>query len=218
MEKTKNRGFVLIAIMTAVLIIVMLYMINMTSLFGPLDKNRAYEERPWFEEQRLLDKNAFPVIQTGKNGQVVINDQTILKGIVQRKDESRGELQIVIEPNGLATGHWQCAYEYTDSSYTISAQFKGNIDPTKTYQNEAGKNPQLLYLITKGKYEQIKTDKKTGNQWPLKQTIYVVGWLDKDFSAKGKLFLMADDDQETHGNAEYGWQTKPDNTELETQN
>ncbi|MFA5240619.1 MAG: type II secretion system protein [Phycisphaerae bacterium] len=209
MKRAKNRGFALIAITIAVLIIVMLYMINLTSMFGPIDKNRAYEERPWFEEQRLFGKEAFPIIQTGKKGKVVINEQVILKGIVHRKDKSRGELQIVIEPNGLAKGRWQCKYEYTDSSYAVSADFKGNIDPTKIYQNETGKNPQLLYLIAKGQYEQIKTDKKTGNQWPLKQTIYVVGWLDEDFSAKGKLFLMADSDEYAHGNAEYNWQTTP---------
>ncbi|MDD5011481.1 MAG: hypothetical protein PHQ00_05100 [Phycisphaerae bacterium] len=207
MKRAKNKGFALIAIAIAVLIIVVLYMINMTAMFGPIDKNRAYEERPWFEEQRLLGKEAFPIIQTGKKGKPVINDQTILKASVQRKDENRGNLEIVIEPNGLAKGRWQCAYEYTDSSYTISAEFIGNIDPTKTHQNETGKNPQLLYLITKGKYEQIRTDKKTGNQWPLEQTIYLVGWIYKDFSAKGKLFLMADSDEDAHGNAEYDWKT-----------
>jgi hypothetical protein len=208
MKKDKNRGFVLIAILAVVLIIVMLYMINMTSIFGPMDKNRPDEERPWFEEKRLVDKNAFPLKQTGKRGKVVINDETILKGNVQRKDEKRGDIEIVIEPGGLAKGHWQCAYEYTDSSYIISAEFSGNIDPMKTYQNETGKNYQLLYFITKGTYQQIKTDKNTGNQWPSKQTIYVVGWVDKDYSAKGRLFLMADNDEESHGNAEYEWQTK----------
>jgi len=208
MKKDKNRGFVLIAILAVVLIIVMLYMVNMTSIFGPMDKNRPDEERPWFEEKRLVDKNTFPLKQTGKKGKVVINDETILKGSVQRKDENRGDIEIVIEPDGLVKGHWQCAYEYTDSSYIISAEFSGNIDPMKTYQNETGKNYRLLHFITKGKYEQIKTDKKTGNQWPSKQTIYVVGWVDKDYSAKGRLFLMADNDEESHGNAEYEWQTK----------
>jgi hypothetical protein len=207
MKRDKNRGFVLIALLAAMLIIAMLYMANMSSMFGPMHKNRPDEERPWFEEKRLLGKEAFPIKQTGKRGKAVINDETILKGSVQ-KDENRGDIEIVIEPNGTATGHWQCAYEYTDSSYTISAEFSGNIDPMKTYQNETGKNYQLLYLITKGTYQQIKTDKNTGKQWPIKQTIYVVGWIDKDYSANGKLFLMADNDEESHGNAEYDWQTK----------
>lgn len=231
MKIEKNQGYILIGLLVVAVIIVMLYMIDLTAMFGPIDKNRAYEERPWFEQQRLLGKNALPIKQTGKKGKTVISSQTILKGNVQRNDENRGNLEIVIEPNGLAAGRWQCEYEYTDSSYTISAQFKGNIDPTKTFENENGKNKQLLYLITKGKYEQIKTDKKTANQWPIKQTIYVVGWIypvrdkasttpddrqrgsvsngiDKDYSAKGKLFLMADDDEESHGNAEYDWQSK----------
>ncbi|OHB59749.1 MAG: hypothetical protein A2173_05950 [Planctomycetes bacterium RBG_13_44_8b] len=209
-EKTGKNGFVLLAILLVVVIIAMLYLANLRGLLGP-DMDRAgspYDERPWFEEQRLLDKNAFPVIQKGKNGKVVIEEKTILNAEVQRQTEDRGQLQIIIEPNGLAKGLWQCSYEYPNDSYTITAAFTGNIDPTKIYQNEAGKNPQLLYLITKGKYRQIKTDKKTGYQWPTEQIIYVVGWLDNDCSAKGKLFLMADDDEETYGNAEYDWQTK----------
>ncbi len=209
MKKLKNHGYVLIGFLIVVLIIVMLYMVDLTAMFGPMDRNRAYEERPWFENQRLLNKDTLPIKQTGKKGKVVIKDQTILKASVQRDSQNRGDIEIVIEPNGLAKGHWQCAYEYTDSSYAISADFAGNIDPTKTFENQNGKNKQLLYLITKGKYEEIKTDKKTANQWPSKHTIYVVGWLNKDYSANGKLFLMADDNEETHGNAEYDWQTKP---------
>ena len=84
----------------------------------------------------------------------------------------------------------------------------------------------MLYFITKGKYTQTKID-SGGNQWPSQEVIYVVGWIhpvrdkapmtsddhqkgsvsngiQKDYSAKGKLFLMTADG----GNAEYDWQTK----------
>lgn len=209
-EKTGKNGFILIAFLIVIAIIAMLYMANLRGLLGP-DRDRAgspYDERPWFEEQRLIDRRNFPIEQTAKGGKTVIKEKTTLAGSVQREDAKRGDIEIVIDPNGKAIGHWQCAYEYPNDSYTITAEFAGNIDPTKTYQNEAGKNPQPLYLITKGKCEQIKTDKKTGCQWPSEQVIYVVGWVDNDYSAKGKLFLMADDDEETYGNAEYDWQTK----------
>jgi hypothetical protein len=183
-----------------------MWMIDLTALFGPIDKNRMYEERPWFEEKRLLEKSDFPVKQTGKKGKVVIEDETILNGLVERKSEGRGNIEIVIEPNGLAKGHWQCAYEYPDSNYTITADFKGNIDPKKTFEDPKGTNKQLLYFITKGKYTELKSDTKTGNQWPSEDTIYVVGWINKDYSAKGKLFLM-EGDVESHGNADYDWKT-----------
>jgi hypothetical protein len=208
MQKIKNRGAALIGLLIVILIIAILYLIDFTAMFGPIDKNRAYDERPWFEEQRLLDKEAFPVKQTGKKGKAVIKEKTVLSGQVSRKTEDRGNIEIIIEPNGMTKGHWQCAYGYTDSNYTVTADFKGNIDPAKTFEDPKGKNKQLLYFITKGIYQEIKSDAKTGNQWPSKSPIYVVGWIDKDYSAKGKLFLMTSGDEENHGNAEYNWQMK----------
>jgi hypothetical protein len=208
MQKSKNRGAALVGLLIVILIMAILYLIDFTAMFGPIDANRVYDERPWFEEQRLLDKEALPVKQTGKKGKAVIKEETVLSGQVWRKNEHRGNIEIVIEPNGMAKGHWQCAYSYTDSNYTVTADFKGNIDPAKTFEDPKGKNKQLLYFITKGIYQEIKSDEKTGNQWPTKAPIYVVGWIDKDYSAKGKLFLMVSGDTESHGNAEYDWKTK----------
>jgi hypothetical protein len=202
-KRTSKNGFVLLlGILVVIVIIALLYMIDLTAMFGPTEKIDIYADRPWFEEQRLLPKQDFPVEQTGKKGKVVIKDETTLAGTVQRKGENRGDIKITIDPNGKAYGHWKCAYQYTDSSYTIAAQFAGNIDPTKTYQDKTGKNKQPLYFITKGKYQQTKTDAGTGSQWTNNEAIYVVGWVDKDYSATGKLFLMADNDEESHGHAE----------------
>ena len=193
----------------------MLYMVNLRGILGPDEDtgNGSYAERPWFEEQRLIRRENFPIKQTAKGGKTVIEKKTVLTGDVKRKDEQRGDIEIVIDPNGKAYGQWNCEYQYPDSNYTIIAEFAGNIDPTKIYQDQTGKNKQLLYFITKGKYQQIKTDKTTNNQWPSEETIYVVGWIDNDYSARGKLFLMADNDDESNGNAEYDWQTKTTNSE-----
>jgi hypothetical protein len=202
-KANKKNGYALLILLLAIAIIAILYMIDLTAMFGPTGKIDIYAERPWFEEKRLLSEKDFPVKQTGKKGKVVIKDETTLAGIVHRKDENRGNIEMTIDPNGKAYGHWSCAYQYTDSNYTISAEFAGNIDPTKIYEDKTGKNKQLLYLITKGKYQQIKTDAATGNQWPSEETIYVVGWIQKNNFAKGKLFLMTADG----GNAEYDWQS-----------
>ena len=197
----------LLGLLIAILIIAILYMIDLTAMVGHMYKNRLYAERPWFEEQRLLAKNAFPVKQTGKGGQTIISNETILAGDVKQKEENRGQLEITIEPNGLAKGHWQCEYEYAQSktSYKIIAELAGNIDPTNKYEDTKGTNKKLLYFITKGIYKQIKTE-AGGTQWPSEETIYVVGWIDNDYSAKGKLFLMTPEG----GNAEYDWQTNAD--------
>jgi hypothetical protein len=208
-EEILKNGFAILLILVAVVLIALLYFIDLTAMFGPTENIDYYAERPWFEENRLLAENAFPVKQTGKGGKVVIESKTTLKGSVSRKDETKGRIEITITPDGKAAGTCSCRYEYTDSSYKIEAQFAGNIDPTKIYADETGKNKKLLYFITKGKYKQTKTDKAAKNQWTTEQPVYVVGWIAADYSAKGKMFLMTDSDQETHGNAEYDWQTKP---------
>lgn len=229
-RKNYKNGYVLLALLIGIAILALLYMIDLRAMLGQAGRIDRYAERPWFEEKRLLDADKFPVKQTGKKGKAVIAEQTKLNGVVRHESENRGELEITIDPNGKAYGRWNCQYQYTDSSYTITADFAGNIDPTKIYEDKNGTNKQLLYFITKGKYRQIKTDKATNNQWPTEETIYVVGWIhpvrdkasltpdgrqrqpvsngiQKDYSAKGKLFLMTDSDPENHGNAEYDWQT-----------
>ncbi|MCX5633630.1 MAG: hypothetical protein NTW93_08165 [Phycisphaerae bacterium] len=223
---THKNGYAMLVILIAVVIIALLYMIDLTAMFGPRGTIDIYAQRPWFEEKRLLSEKDFPIKQTGKKGKVVIKDETVLAGAVQRDGENRGDVKITIDPNGKAYGHWNCAYQYPDSSYTIDANLAGNIDPNKIYEDKTGKNKQLLYLITKGKYQQIKTDIKTNNQWTSEEVIYVVGWIHpvrdklssmpddrqrqpvsngirKDYAASGKLFLMTADG----GNAEYDWQT-----------
>jgi hypothetical protein len=207
MQKSANckNGYALLIVLLAITIIAILYMIDLTAMFGPTEKIDLYAERPWFEEKRLLSPQDLPVKQTGKGGKVVIKNKTVLKGDVYHGEEKRGDIEITADANGLIKGHWDCAYQYTGNSYANSAEFAGNIDPTKTYQDKTGKNKQPLYFITKGQYQQIKTDTATGSQWTTKETIYVVGWIQKDNFAKGKLFLMTADG----GNAEYDWQTNP---------
>ncbi len=194
----------MLALLIGIVILALLYMIDLTAMFGPRGKIDIYAQRPWFEDKRILPDEAFPIKQTGKKGQVVIKEQTKLAGDVVRNNETRGNIEITIDPNGKAYGQWNCAYQYTDSSYKIDANFAGNIDPTKIYEDKKGKNKKLLFVITKGKYKQTKTDIKTNDSWPSEEAIYVVGWIENDFSAKGKLFLMTSEG----GNAEYDWQTK----------
>jgi hypothetical protein len=201
----KNNGSAVIALLVAIVVVALLYFIDLSSIFGPIDKGAAYSEKPWFEEQRLV--NHFPVKQTGKGGKAIILNQLTLESPVTRHGTERGNIKIIIEPNGLAQGHWQCSYEHPEdkSKYNITADFKGNIDPTKTYCDPNGYNKKLLYMITKGKYKEIRTD-ASNLQWPREAVVYVVGWIDKNRSARGKVFLMTDD-TEAHGNAEYDWKT-----------
>lgn len=199
-----KNGYIFLALLIAIVIVALLYMIDVTAVFGPRGKIDIYAERPWFEDNRLVSDNNFPIKQTGKKGKVVILELTKLNATVMRNNEDRGNLQITIDPNGKAFGIWSCAYKYPDSSYAIDAEFSGNIDPTKNYEDANGTNKQPLYFITKGNSQQTKTDSKTNEKWTGEEAVYVVGWIQKDFSARGKLFLMTEDG----GHNEYDWQTK----------
>jgi hypothetical protein len=214
MDTNKHEnGFVMILILATFVIIAILFMVNMPGGMGVQRGNEKidmFAEQPWFEENRLLGGNAFPVKQTGEDGKTVVEKTTVLKGVIARKGENRGQIEITLTPDGKAIGKISCQYEYTDSSYQISADSAGNIDPTKTFKNKDGKNEKPLYFITKGKYTQIKTDKAGKGSWTTIKNVYVVGWIEPDFSAKGKMFLMTSEgnDNEDHGNAEYDWQAK----------
>ncbi|MFA6186260.1 MAG: hypothetical protein WC770_03475 [Phycisphaerae bacterium] len=211
-EKINKNGFVMIMVLATFVIIAILFMMNMPGSFLHIRGNEQFDvfaEQPWFEEQRLLSSDAFPVKQTGKDGKAVIEKSTILKGSISRKGENRGQIEITITPDGKVVGKNSCQYEYTDSSYRITAEFAGNIDPTKIFKNKDGKNKKPLYFITKGKYEQIKTDKAGKGSWTTNKNVYVVGWIEPDYSARGKVFFMTSEgnDNEDNGNAEYDWQT-----------
>jgi len=210
MESTAKQyrgGFVAIAILVVIAILAMLYAANLTGIFGlGRDYNvDMYADQPWFEEDRLLAEEAFPVSQPGRAGQTVIDWEVVLEGPARRKDADRGIVEIVIYPSGRARGQWECEYEYTDSTYKIQASFEGNIDPAKKYEDAQGKNKKLLYLITKGRYRQVKTNKQSGISSILEYPVYVIGWIKNDYSAAGKLFLMTGDDGKS--NVEYAWET-----------
>ncbi|MCD4830942.1 MAG: hypothetical protein K8R02_03925 [Anaerohalosphaeraceae bacterium] len=197
-----KHGFAALAILVVVAIIAILYMVDLTAIFG-LDGIDPYADRPWFQDDRLLKSEEFPVTQKGSGGKTVIKDNLVLEGQVSRKEVSRGKIKLEIASIGAVSGQWNCSYEYDDRSYAIEAEFSGNIDPKKTYVSADGKNKKLLYFITKGQYKQLKTSKSDGTVSQISQTIYVTGWIDNDHSAFGKVFVMTDEKE----HSQYQWTT-----------
>ena len=105
-----ENGFVMIIVLATFVIIAILFMINMPGSFMHIRGNEKidmFAEQPWFEENRLLAGNAFPVKQTGEGGKTVIEKTTILKGTIARKGENRGQIEITISPDGKAAGDHQ---------------------------------------------------------------------------------------------------------------
>jgi hypothetical protein len=114
-------------------------------------------------------------------------------------NEPRGEIELYVWNDGDVTGSWTAAYvEKRDRNrYYETVQesregkktntFRGNTAPLKIYKDGRGEDKSKLYLITRGKFllqESTEHRRSAGD-------IYVTGWVDRNYSAGGKLFLLS---------------------------
>jgi len=65
-------------------------------------------------------------------------------------------------------------------------------DPTKLFEVDDKKQPELLYFISRGSYVQESLDIKTGQQSKQEGLAYVSGWLNTTLTASGEIALTRD--------------------------
>lgn len=189
------------------------------------------------EKDRYSDPNAYP----WEEGHFFVNDvldgydmggrrppfrdQPPLKenlhytASVYAGNEPRGEINLYITSEGNVAGWWSASYgvrtdrnryyetarKYNKGNYTN--EFKGNTAPLKIYMDERGEDKSKLYFITRGGFLLLE---QTEN-WATTGTIYVTGWIDRNYKAEGELFLAPISDgeldlemQEFHMTSSYG--------------
>ena len=103
---SKQRGAVLIALLMAVAILMVLYMVNLRGLFGP-SLNRppvGIEERPWLLEELLAAEGQ--AIRLPKLPKPTLGSKIALNGPVFRNDEPRGDVHITIKTDGRVEAEW----------------------------------------------------------------------------------------------------------------
>ena len=110
------------------------------------------------------------------------------------EDEERGKMRMVIRPDGRIEGNWGAEYEPEAGIHyqVVKSRFRGNIDPSRIYKDEYGKDPSLLYFITHGKLMIMKTNSETRVMRMVKGHIYVRGWLDSEYNATGEIIITSD--------------------------
>ncbi len=199
----RKNGFAVLIVLVAVAIVMMLYMVNMTAIFGP-GTSTAPRERPlWEDEDRIVGLDVF--IKLPKAPQPSLDDSVAVMGQVTRKDSYRGDIAIEFNTVGEIAGNWHGSYRHDNKKYTFEAQFAGNIDVSKTYSADGRIDKSKLYFITKGEYTQTVLNEKTENSSATQGIIYVAGWLSPDYSAHGKLAITT---EERDFSAEYLWQSE----------
>jgi cyclophilin family peptidyl-prolyl cis-trans isomerase len=98
-----------------------------------------------------------------------------------------------IDPDGDVLAKWSGKFKlrgveyevvYEDIGTESTSVFKGNIAPLKVYEDENGKDHRKLYFITMG--SAMAVDQNGGQFQSLG---YVTGWINKDHTCFGKLWL-----------------------------
>ena len=104
-----------------------------------------------------------------------------------------------LDKDGSVTGSWTGAYEArTDRNRNyetlreykegfLTNDFKGNTAPLKIYKDDRGEDKSKLYFITRGEFllREGRENRK------IHGALYVTGWIDRNYTARGELFLLS---------------------------
>ena len=200
-------GSVLLVILFAIVILLLVYYIDVSTIFGPSLPRKTYkpQSRPWLEEDRIL--SAEKLIKLPKPPKPQLEEAVKLTAAVTRDGDERGRIIIEFADDGRVKTYWSCEYAQAQRHYAYTAESAGNIDVSKEYMENEIADASKLYFITKGQYE--KTIQKLQTP-PLPMdseagTIYVTGWLGPDYSGHGKITITTDQTW----SIDYEWRTIP---------
>ena len=160
----------------------------------PKTKNPTCSEdiHPWEEESRLLQPGQ-QLADSLSPDQPLINETIFLKASVKEAADASG-LSITISPDGAVDGGYYADYNKSKGTvqmnYVMTAGFKGNFDPSNIYFDEAGEDTSKLFFLTKGQMTILAHNFTADTVGTSAQDIYVTGWINSDYTAKGRLVLM----------------------------
>jgi hypothetical protein len=152
------------------------------------------DEYPWVEEYRLRKEGAAAEYSPSAD-QASITEPIQIVAEVKEGRYGRGDMHISIGPDGFAEGAWKADYGTVSPriDYTVmKGDFKGNIDPSKVYRNERGEDASKLFLICRGTFLILETNMDTNKVRKVTGYIYVVGWIEPDLSAFGRIHVTSD--------------------------
>jgi len=188
---TKKNGFVILIVLVAVAIVMLLYFVQIDTLFGPGQSHEpaGIEEHPWILEELLIPDGED--IKLPRRPKLELDKPFSITTPVTRNDAERGEIAIAFDTDGRIRGHWQCTYEQAGTAYRVDAPMNGNIHTKRTYRDESGKDKSRLFFIARGKYIKVSLSETAGAGGE-KGTAWLTGWIDPDRSIRGFVTLTTD--------------------------
>lgn len=197
----RTRGFVaMLGILVVVAIMLVIIFIQARGFFQPTGNFRSWKEpgydRPWLEKDRILPASK-PIPMPFEPKPVLDNDIDITAPVTL-DGQDRGAVTLSFNNRGEVRGSWETAYEYPGEKYTYTAEFAGNVDIEKTWEDKTGPDKSKLYFIAMGDYTKTLLYTKQGNTTTENGTVYVTGYMNPDYSVFGRVTLTTDETWSAH--------------------
>jgi hypothetical protein len=182
------------------IVVVVGMLIYFVAMGGSIDEAPTAEqlanpdEYPWVQEDRLREEDEEAEYAPSAEQPDITGGVQIAAEVMEGRYR-RGDIHLMIGADGFITGGWKADYGTVSPriDYTVMmGDFEGNTDPSKIYSDEEGEDPSLLFVICKGKFLILESNMETGKVRKVMGYIYVVGWIDPDLSAFGRIHLTSD--------------------------
>ena len=185
-KKTKYRGYVLLLLLLAVLILVVLYTADLKRIFG---WGQAPADESLVDDERIADSEEDIFLPTGSKPSLTKFSK--FTAPVKRQGQTAGSVQVMIAPTGVVLGSWNGEYTTEDKTIlTYQTSFAGNVDGSKTFTDSQGnENPSLLYFVAKGNFSKQAYNTRTTRGSVGAGKSFIAGWLHPDGGARGEIVL-----------------------------
>lgn len=182
-----RRGMALLFMVLIVVLAGILLVYDPFALFGSRDPNMPWNQVRWIVPQ---DKK----VPAPSAEQARITRTLMFRADAMLEDEKRGRVEVMLQRDGRIEGEWSAEYDPEPgiNYQVVKSGFKGNIVPSRIYKDEYGKDRSLLFFITQGKLMIMETNSQTQTVRAAKGRIYVRGWLDTEYNAKGEIIITSD--------------------------
>ena len=189
-----RRGYGLLALLVALAIGMIVYYLSVVRVQMALKvmQGESPDDYPWVQDGRIKDPTKHEIGPPSEL-QLQVTEPMEIQARVTAEDAQRGQLNLVLYPDGMVSGYWSGRYfpPTAKEHEVMAADVRGNIDPTNIYEDQNGPDPSKLYFITKGDFLILEA-RNDGRMRRMHGEIYVTGWFDNDMSAHGELHITSD--------------------------
>jgi hypothetical protein len=148
---------------------------------------------PWNEQERILSNARTQQFHLSEE-QPELTNILRYKARLEQDDQPRGEINILVYPDGVVKGVWNGEYERPEDIHCLimASSFAGNIDPSKQYIEDGVRDPSKIYFLTAGGYNTFETKAQNTQPRNVSGFVYVRGWIDPNYNVAGEMIITED--------------------------